>query len=449
MFSYHISAFGCQMNLADSERISAFLKQEKGKPVADFKKADLIVFVTCGVRKAAEERAISLIKKIKKNNPKGFLILTGCLAYRKDVQKRLEDTVSFFVLPAGWGKLKGKIEKKLLLNQLNQNQAENLFLEEKIQTCFYETKPDYNCDFRAFVPIMTGCNNFCAYCVVPYARGREISRQPENILKEIKELIKRGVKEIYLLGQNVNSFKGKDKKGAIWDFSMLLTEIDALKGDFWIKFLSSHPKDISDKFIKALAKTEKVSPNLHLPIQSGSNKILKLMNRKYTREDYLKLVDKIKKNAPKTVISSDLIVGFPGETEKDFLDSLDIVKKCQFELLFSLKYSARPGTTAALMKETVSEETKKNRQKKLDSEWKKIASKINRKYLNKKLLVLIDRKKVKKNLPKGVFFLSGKTWDEKNVFFEGGLELIGKWVYVKIEKTGPLGLLGKFLEVKK
>ena len=438
------------MNLADSERISAFLSQEKGVIKKSEKNVDLVVVVTCGVRQSAEERAISAIKKLKRENPGAFIILTGCLAHREDVLVRLEKIVSLSVKPAHWGEIQGKIANLISLSKKEIAKNNPILPENQAEiACFYKMEPFYENAYRAFIPIMTGCNNFCSYCVVPYARGREISRSPEEILKEAKSLIKKGIKEIYLLGQNVNSYQGEDADGKKWDFTRLIKKIDAVPGDFWIKFLSSHPKDVTEKLIKTIARLKKVSPNLHLPIQSGSNRILALMNRKYTREDYFALVKKIKALAPQTVLSSDLIVGFPGETEQDFLESLDVLKKCQFEMLFSLKYSRRPGTAAFKLKEDVKSELKKERQKILDGEWKKIADKINKKYLGKKVLVLIDRKKKKKSSQKGLYFLSGKNFEEKNVFFEGDGKLVGKLVYVRIKSTGPLGLRGKFLEVKK
>lgn len=433
------------MNQADAEKISAYLAKIGGKISQSEKGSNLIIVLSCGVRQAAENRILHWIKKTNKENSEVKIILTGCLAHRKDIKEKLRDNANLFIPALEWEKNLKKISKLAKLGKTKGVSTK--------PSCFKRLKPRYFSYYRAYIPIMTGCNNFCSYCVVPYARGKEISRPPEDILKEIRGLVKEKYKEIYLLGQNVNSYGAKDKNGKKWDFSRLLDSINSLKGNFWIKFISSHPKDVTLKFIKTLKKLPKVSTNLHLPVQSGSSKILKLMNRRYSKNDYLELVKTIKKIYPEVVISSDIIVGFPGETKTDFKDSLDVLKKVEFEMLYSLKYSPRPQTTASSLKDTVSAKEKKERQQILDGSWQKIARIKNKRFLNQKVVFLIDeiREKVQGNHKK--WLLLGKTFEEKNVCAISPKplknNLVGKWGIVKITKTGPFGLNGKFLNVEK
>jgi len=317
-----------------------------------------------------------------------------------------------------------------------------------LQNDFYQILPQYFTNYRAFIPIMTGCDNFCSYCVVPYARGREKSNSPEDILKRARKLAKSGYKELYLLGQNVNRYQGLDKKGKKWNFAKLLRSINKIPGKLWIRFISSHPKDITNEFISTFKNCRKVSSNLHLPLQSGSNKILRLMNRGYTREKYLETVGKIRQAYPETVLSTDIIVGFPGETEQDFQDSLDVVKKVGFEMLFALKYSPRPETASSKMKDNVSAQTKINRQRILDQTWKKIAQKKNKRFLGHEVEILIDKVKTKANTKGKVeYFVLGKTFENKDVEAKTpkgrGSGLLGKWGSVRIEETGALALKGR------
>ncbi len=432
VFSFIIKTFGCQMNQADAERFSAFLV-ERGGILSNKNQSDLIVFVSCGVRQTAEQKAISLIKKIKQDQPETHLILTGCLAHRPDVRKTLNDIVDIFIPAGRLGDFQHEIEKII---QKKGKAFEN----------FYSLKPLREEPFRAFIPIMTGCNNFCAYCVVPFARGREISRSPENIIGETKEAIENGGKEIFLLGQNVNSYKGLDRNGQKWDFPDLIRRINDLKGDFWIKFISSHPKDVTSKLISAMRDCQKVSSNLHLPIQAGSDKILSLMNRKYTVERYLKIIAMAKKIHPEIVISSDIIVGFPGETLKDFEQSKKIIEKVRFEMLYSLKYSKRPETAAGRLKETVDALEKKRRQQELDQLWKKISVQNNQKFLGKKIKFIVNSIKEKGD---GLIIL-GKSFEEKTICaIEKKIDnkiSKGDWAWARIESVGPLSLTGRIVK---
>jgi len=317
---------------------------------------------------------------------------------------------------------------------------------------FYQIYGTHESNFQAYLPVTTGCNNFCSYCVVPYARGREKSIAPERIIDEARSLVNNGCKEIYLLGQNVNSYRGIDRKGGRWSFSRLLREIDGIPGQFWIRYISSHPKDISREFIETLAVCEKVSPNLHLPIQSGSNRILRSMNRQYTQQDYLKIIEKIRKAFPKVVFSTDIIVGFPDETERDFQESLRIVKKVGFEMLFSLKYSPRPQTAAFRLKDSVPAPEKIARQQALDAAWKKIALEKNQRFVGKKITVLTDRIKTKNENGREKTYVLGKSFENKDVQAEVGSvkrDLIGEWTEVLVKDASALALRGELVRAKK
>ena len=437
------------MNHVDAEIISYTLSERNYKPAKDCAKANLIVVVTCGVRNSAEERIVSWTQKLKTQSKNSVIVLTGCLSHREDIKTRLHETVDLFIPIENW------MARKDEIFSLTHNVGAGLKpAPTGEKNCFYQILPQRASTFQAYIPIMTGCNNFCSYCVVPYARGREKSRSPESIINEAEQLVKKGCKELYLLGQNVNSYQGKDKNNRIWNFARLLKNINGIAGNFWIRFISSHPKDITEKFIETYANCRKVSSNLHLPIQSGSNKILGLMNRKYTRENYLDIISKIRRRYPQAVLSTDIIVGFPGETDKDFRDSLDIVKKVGFEMLFSLKYSSRPETAAQKMKDSVPPAIKIARQRKLDQVWKKIALAKNKRFLGQEIKILVDRIKTKTdNHGKITRYVQGKSFENKDI--QGliksgkGNDLIGKWATVKISETTAVALRGELARVKK
>jgi len=429
-FTFYIQVFGCQMNYVDAEIIVSTLTERGSKPLEDWSKADFIIAVSCGVRAAAEERIVSWLKKARQQNKNATIILTGCLSHRLDIEERLKEAVDYFVPIESWTtRIEGILPQQGCANP-----------------DFYQIHGAHESSFQAYLPVTTGCNNFCSYCVVPYARGREKSVAPERIVNEAKQLIKKGYKEIYLLGQNVNSYRGIDRKGQGWNFSRLLRTIDKIPGRFWIRFISSHPKDISNEFIETLAACDKVSANLHLPIQSGSNRILKLMNRHYTRQEYLKLIGKIKKTFPKVVLSTDIIVGFPGETERDFQDSLKVVKKVGYEMLFALKYSPRPQTTALRLKDSVPAPVKIARQRELDATWKKIAQAKNQRFIGKTITILVDRVKIKNTGGQAKTYILGKSFENKDVQAEikpgSNKDLVGHWAEIIIHDASALALRG-------
>ena len=314
---YFLITYGCQMNKSDGERIISVLKKQGYLPALKEAEADLILINVCSVRQSAVNRVYAKVNKYFK---KKKIILTGCVL--KEDKNKLKNKVSEFWHP----------------------------------DYYFECLPIHQSKFQAFLPIMTGCNNFCAYCVVPYTRGREKSRPAKEIIREIKSLVKKDYKEVILLGQNVNSYKDKNV-----NFPKLLKKINNIKGNFKINFITSHPKDMSDELIETMAKCQKLIKEIHLPVQSGDNEILKKMNRHYTASHYKKLIRKIKQKIPGIKISTDIIVGFPGETKKQFQNTVKLAKEIKFEKAYVSKYSPRPGTLAFKLKDNVSPQDKKTR----------------------------------------------------------------------------------------
>lgn len=434
MPKYFIKTFGCQMNFSDSERLAHFLEKSKFKLAPAIDEADLVIFNSCGVRKMAEDRALGQIHNLKKNNSKIKIALTGCISHRKDIKKILEKKVDLFFEIKDFNLLKNFIDKNFSKNIKNT--------AEKI--AYLSIKPKYANKFSACIPIMTGCNNFCSYCVVPYARGREISRPVEEIITEIKSLTSKGYKEIILLGQNVNSYRGKLKNSKEINFSRLLKMIDRIPGNFWIRFMSPHPKDMSDELIETITRAKKVCEIIHLPLQSGSDEILKNMNRRYTRKHYMELIKKIKsefkKNKPDKLfaISSDIIVGFPGETRKQLEASAEIMRQVKYDMVYFGQFSRRPETAAWQMKDNVSKKEKERREKYLNEILAETALLNNKKYLNKTFEILVDNQKGEN------YF--GKTRTLKNVMFKSDKKnLIGNFVKVKITKATSWHLEGEIL----
>lgn len=381
------------MNKSDSERITAVLENKGYKPAQKIDGADLIVVNMCSVRQSAVDRVHGLLPKIK-NLPAGRrTILTGCIL-KKDRRKLSEEFDEV-------------VEIKDLIKDI---------------------EPEYSNNFSAFVPIMRGCNNFCAYCVVPYTRGGETSRPAEEIICEIKRLIKQGFKEIWLLGQNVNSYSNIS-------FPQLLRKVNDIPGEFWIRFTSSHPKDFSDEFIDAMTKCQKVTKYLNLPVQAGNDEILKKMNRPYTITQYKKIISKIKREIPNITLSTDVIVGFPGETKKQFNNTAKLFKEIKYDMAYIAKYSPRAGTAAAKLKDNVPQKEKHRREKVLTEILKQTALENNKKYIGKTIEVLPTNYKDK--------FLVGKSFHYKTVKFKGQKNLIGKITKVKITDALPWGLKGE------
>lgn len=409
------------MNESDSEKIAVILEKTKYQPASKIDEANLIVVNMCSVRQSAVDRVYGLLPKFKKLqtiNYKLQTILTGCIL-KKDRKKFAErfDFILNIKESAKWLKI------------LNINIS--LFHDREIMTGedYPEIQPKPY--ISELVPIMTGCNNFCAYCVVPYARGKEISKPAEEIICEVKNLVKRGCKEIWLLGQNVNSY-------STIPFPQLLKKINKISGKFWIRFTSSHPKDFSNELIETMANCEKVTEYLNLPVQSGDNKILKQMNRDYTVLQYKKLVKKIRKKTPDIALSTDVIVGFPGETKKQFENTAKLFKDVKFDMAYISKYSPRAGTAAVKLKDNVSQKEKNRRKKALTEILKETALENNKKYVGKAVEVLIDK-------AKGGFFF-GKTRTYKTVKVESKKKLLGQFVKIKIIDALPWGLKGELCQ---
>lgn len=371
---YHIVTYGCQMNVHESEKIS-FILEEMGYSWTEKREdADVIVFNTCAIREGAEERVfgnVGALKRLKKSRPGIIIAVCGCMTQKTETAKIFKQKFPFVDIILGTFNLH-KIGDYI-------NEAKNKKVFELWQEGALDEEKGYNrtSGENAWVNIMQGCDNFCTYCIVPYVRGREKSRSVENILKEIKEIASSGkYKKITLLGQNVNSY-GKDLSPKI-NFSQLLKLVTNVDGDFKVGFMTSHPKDLTDELIDEIATNDKILKEIHLPAQSGNDRILKLMNRKYTRKHYLDIITKIKNRIPNVKITSDFIVGFPTETESEFLDTLSLVEQVKYDGIFAFMYSPREGTVAAKMEGQIPLEIKKQRVNKLLQLEKKIQKEANK-----------------------------------------------------------------------
>ncbi len=432
---YTIVTYGCQMNEHDSEKIS-WLLENMGYVWTDKKEeSDLIIYNTCLVRENAELKVygqLGALKELKRQKPDLIIGVCGCMMQRESIRNIILSKHKHVDIIFGTNNIH-KLPQ--LINRYEQTGNTVVDIIEDSREIVEDIDANRMYTYKAFVNIMYGCNNFCTYCIVPYTRGREKSREPKNIIKEIQQLAKKGYKEVTLLGQNVNSY-GKTLNYD-YSFAKLLEEINKINGIERIRFMTSHPKDLSDELIEAMASLDKVCEHLHLPVQSGSNKILKAMNRKYTREEYLLLIDKIREAIPDISISTDIIVGFPGETEEDFEDTLDLVKQVRYDSAFTFLYSIREGTIAANMPNQVPDEIKHERFQKLLDTMYPIFYEKNLKYKDKVVEVLVEE--VSKNDPN---MLTGRTRTGKLVHFKGNKELIGKLVNVKINKVKTFTLEG-------
>lgn len=345
------------MNFSDSERIQSFLKQNKLSAAKTIEDADLVILNTCGVRQTAEDRVYGHVHNLRKNNPEILIVITGCLAHRQDVQRKMKNKVDFFFPISKFGEFENWIIENCLKIANCKLRIPAQETTTKIKS-YLSIEPEYKNYKKIFVPIMTGCNNYCSYCVVPYARGKEWSRPVDDIIEEIGRANQEGCNEVLLLGQNVNSYKFKN-----YSFPLLLDLLAELYPTVLFSFLTSHPKDFSDELIEVIASRKNVSRKIHLPIQSGSNKILIAMNRHYTQKHYLGIIKKIKDRIPDAEISTDVIVGFPGETLKAFNETKKVFKEVGFCEAFVNKYSPRPGTAAEKLGDPIPLNEKKRREK--------------------------------------------------------------------------------------
>ena len=430
---YYILTMGCQLNENDSEKLSGIIEEMGYEKIDEMQDADLILFNTCCVRENAEDKLFGKLgeaKKVKEKN-EAIIAIGGCMMQEKHIQEKINKSYPFYDIIFGTHTLH-KFAEDLYKVLYEKHRIEDVI---DVDGEIYEGLPiKRNDKVKASVTIMNGCNNFCTYCIVPYVRGRERSRRKEDILNEINELALQGYKEVTLLGQNVNSYK--DEKG--YKFANLLEDVCKIEGIEVIKFVSPHPKDFTDDVIEVIANNKKISRIMHLPLQSGSSNVLKKMNRKYTKEQYLELVEKIKKQIPDIVFSTDIIVGFPGETEEDFEDTLDVVKKVNFEQVFMFIYSKRVGTPAAKIEEQIPEEIKHKRFDRLKKLVEDQMQENNKKYIGTVQELLVEgESKTNENM------LTARTNTNKVVVFEGSKELINKIVKVKITEDAMWYLRGE------
>lgn len=435
---YTITTFGCQMNEHDSEKLEGILNSMGYTYTDSINNSDLIIYNTCCVRENAELKVyghLGALKSLKKENPDIVVAVCGCMMQQEEVVDHIKSTYRHVDLIFG---THNTYKFPELLNTVLNTRKRIIDVWDSAGNIAEEMPILRKDGFKAWVNIIYGCNNFCSYCIVPYVRGRERSRDIEDIANEVKSLGKEGYKEITLLGQNVNSY-GKDI-GLEEGFAKLLKELNSIDEIERIRFLTSHPKDLSDEVIYAIRDLDKVCEYLHLPFQAGSSKVLKEMNRVYTKEEYLALVDKIKKSVPNISLSTDIIVGFPGETEEDFKDTLDVVEKVRFDTAYTFLYSKRTGTPAAKREEQIPEDTKKERFNRLLDLQNNISREINDNLLGQEVEILVEG--LSKNSNE---MYTGRTRTNKIVNFKGNEDLVGKLVKVKIDKVLTWSLEGSII----
>ena len=430
-----VLTFGCQQNEADSEKLAG-MSESMGYVLTNTPDdADLILVNTCAIREHAEKKALSIVgqyKHLKAKKPTLMIGVCGCMVtqeHRKEEIKHRYPYVDFVFGTSSLHRMPQLIWEK-------QTRGKRLFCPEESAYLVAEGLPIHrNSDYRAWVSVMYGCNNFCSYCIVPYVRGRERSREMREIVSEVKELVAHGYKDITLLGQNVNSY-GKDN-GKGYDFADLLAELDRIEGDFVLRFMTSHPKDASRKLIDVMAASRHVARQFHLPMQSGSDTILRAMNRHYDTEKYLDTVGYMRERMPDVTLTSDIIVGFPGESEEDFEGTLDMLRRVEFDMLYSFIYSPRKGTPAAEM-EQVPAEIKSARFERLLATQNEIALAKNQTLVGKTLRVLCDGVSKSNDA-----LYSGRTEGNKIAFFEGEEKDTGTYVNVTVERADAFALYGK------
>lgn len=436
---YCVVTYGCQMNLHESEKISGILSGMGMSAVNEPENADVVVFNTCCIRDTAERRALGNIgkmKELKKKNKNLLIVVTGCMTQQNGFAENMKERYQYVDVILGTHNISD------LENQIRIRLEKKKRVAAVLDTDGYiddETTPVTRTSFpNAWVNINYGCNNFCTYCIVPYVRGRERSRDMKSIISECEKLINDGYKEITLLGQNVNSY-GNDVADENVNFANLLREVAKIDGKFRIRFMTSHPKDLTEDVVKAIRDNDKICNNIHLPIQAGSNSVLKNMNRRYTREHYLGLIDMIRRYLPDCGITTDIMVGFPYETEEDFLDTMDIVEKVRFSTAFTFIYSVRKGTKAAEMPQ-IPYEIKQNRIKRLIARQNEITEEISKDYVGNVYEILVEGMQEKKN-----GYVVGRTESGRLVSAKGDESMIGEFKNVKITAVKNAQLLGEIL----
>ena len=445
---YTILTMGCQLNENDSEKLCGMLEKMGYTKTEKQNDADLALFNTCCVRENAEDKLFGKLGELKRlKEQKGIIIaIGGCMMQEKHITDKIKESYPFVDILFGTHTLHKFPEDLYKVIKEKRKLEDILDIDGKI----YEGLPiKRDSKIKASVTIMNGCNNFCSYCIVPYVRGRERSRQPRDIIEEVKKLAKEGYKEITLLGQNVNSYLRVEREKnipfeeyqGVNSFATLLRAINKIDGIERIRFISPHPKDFTDDVIEAIADCEKVCKLVHLPLQSGNTKVLKEMNRKYTKEQYLNLVEKMKNKIPNLTLSTDIIVGFPGETDEEFEDTLEVVEKVRFEQVYMFIYSRRVGTPGDKMQNQIPEDIKHKRFDKLKALVESQIEENNKKYIGTTQKILVEgESKNNSNM------LSGRTESNKVVIFEGSKELIDKIINIKIISQHMWYLKGEILK---
>lgn len=434
-----VHTFGCQMNARDSEKLLGVLKEIGYLETEDEDKSDFVIYNTCTVRENANLKVygrLGHLKNVKKKNPHMLIAMCGCMMQEPDVVEKIRESYKFVDIVFGTFNIYEMA--KLIYNRITSG-SQVIDIWEKTKNIVEELPTQRKYPFKSGVNIMYGCNNFCTYCIVPYVRGREISREPKDIIMEIERLVKDGVKEVMLLGQNVDSY-GKTLDNPV-TFAELLREIDKIEGLNRIRFMTPHPKDISEDIVEAIRDSDKICNHIHFPLQSGSTRLLKLMNRKYTKEHYLEQVEMIRRILPDVSITTDIIVGFPGETEEDFQDTVDVVRKAKFDSAYTFIYSKRTGTPAAKMDNQVPEDVVKDRFNRLLEVVNEVSHEHIKRYEGKDMDVLVE----------GIDdheegYVTGRMTNNILVHFKADESLIGKIVTVHLDECKGFYYMGRLKE---
>ena len=434
----NITTFGCQMNARDSEKILGIM-QMIGFEETESEEADFLLYNTCTVRENANLKVygrLGQLKKQKAKNPDMVIALCGCMMQEKTVVEKIQKSYRNVDIIFGTHNI-FKLAELLAMKLLDENEKKKMIIDiwEGTTEIVEDLPNERKYSFKGGVNIMFGCNNFCSYCIVPYVRGRERSREPEDIIAEITCMVQDGVVEVMLLGQNVNSY-GKNLEHPI-SFAQLLERVEQIGGLERIRFMTSHPKDLSDELIEVMGKSKKICKQMHLPLQSGSDRLLSVMNRHYTKADYLLLVDKIRKAVPDIALTTDIIVGFPGETEEDFEETLDVVRKVQYDSAFTFIYSKRTGTPAASMEQQIPQDVVKERFDRLLKTVQEISAQKTEKGVGSVQEVLVEEQNAQ-----DASLVTGRTSQNYVVHFKGDASMIGTLVSVRLDESKGFYYLG-------
>ncbi len=436
-----VDTYGCQQNESDSEVLRGYLRAMGYAMTSDEEQAEIIVVNTCAVREHAQMRVfgnVGALTHIKREHPERIVVLCGCMAQSPEIREQVRRSYRMVDLcfgPHDLWRFPELLSETIRVHGLPGNKS-RVFAASEDGVIAENLPRARDGGVKAWLTIMNGCNNFCSYCIVPYVRGRERSRRSADVVAEARSLAEAGYKDITLLGQNVNSYgRGLEEDT---DFAGLLRKINAIPGDFRIRFMTSHPKDATEKLFAAMAECEKCAPHIHLPVQSGSNRILKAMNRHYTREKYLSLVETARRYIPDLVLTTDIIVGFPGETEEDFLDTLRLTEEVRFDSMFTFIYSRRPGTPAAALESNASREEIQTRFDRLVDSANAVSAQLHRAQEGKTFTVLIDGESAH-----GEYNLSSRTAGGRLVHLKGDPALVGQFRDVKITGSNTYALFGE------